>query len=96
MCSLSFSAFRVINTCSCFCVSKHMYIVFIVWHLPLFHTDFNSFDKSSVDEEVAPLEDGPVDDDILPNTSDEEGEDDSSSNSSKGVPEQPDESTVRS
>ncbi|XP_045892694.1 FYVE, RhoGEF and PH domain-containing protein 6-like isoform X1 [Micropterus dolomieu] len=51
--------------------------------------------ESSVDEEVAPLEDGPVDDDILPNTSDEEGEDDSSSNSSKGVPEQPDESTTQ-
>lgn len=47
-----------------------------------------------VDEDVAPLDDGPSDDDILANTSDEE--DDSSSISSKGDPEQPEESLVRS
>lgn len=52
------------------------------------------FDRSSVDEEVAPLDDDPSDDDILANTSDEE--DDSSSISSKGDPEQPEESLVRS
>lgn len=52
------------------------------------------FDRSSVDEEVAPLDDGPSDDDILANTSDEE--DDSSSISSKGDPEQREESPVSS
>ncbi|XP_070827670.1 FYVE, RhoGEF and PH domain-containing protein 6-like [Chaetodon trifascialis] len=47
-------------------------------------------ERSSVDEEVAPLDDGPSDDDILASTSDEE--DDSSSVSSKGDPEQREES----
>ncbi|XP_041795574.1 FYVE, RhoGEF and PH domain-containing protein 6-like isoform X2 [Chelmon rostratus] len=47
-------------------------------------------ERSSVDDEVAPLDDGPSDDDILANTSDEE--DDSSSISSKGDPEQREES----
>ncbi|XP_073328377.1 FYVE, RhoGEF and PH domain-containing protein 6-like [Pagrus major] len=47
-------------------------------------------ERSSVDEELAPLDDGPSDDDIVANTSDEE--EDSSSVSSKGDPEQPPES----
>uniref|UniRef100_UPI0037E979A2 FYVE, RhoGEF and PH domain-containing protein 6-like isoform X2 n=1 Tax=Semicossyphus pulcher TaxID=241346 RepID=UPI0037E979A2 len=51
------------------------------------------YERSSVDEEVAPLDDGPSDDDILANTSDEEDEGDSSSVSSKGDPEQPEESS---
>ncbi|XP_036963179.1 FYVE, RhoGEF and PH domain-containing protein 6-like isoform X2 [Acanthopagrus latus] len=46
--------------------------------------------ESSVDEEVAPLDDGPSDDDIVASTSDEE--EDSSSVSSKGEPELPAES----
>lgn len=54
------------------------------------------FNRSSVDEEVAPLDDGPSDDDIMAHSSDEEDEDDSSSISSKGDPEQPEESAVRS
>ncbi|TNN82104.1 FYVE, RhoGEF and PH domain-containing protein 6 [Liparis tanakae] len=45
-------------------------------------------DRISVDEEVSPLDDGPSDDEILANTS----EDDGSSVSSKGDPEQPEES----
>ncbi|XP_010755589.3 FYVE, RhoGEF and PH domain-containing protein 6 [Larimichthys crocea] len=51
-------------------------------------------DRSSVDEEVAPLDDGVSDDDVLANTSDEEN--DSSSISSKGDPEQPEESQTKS
>lgn len=47
-----------------------------------------------MDEEVAPLEEGPSDDDILANSSDEE--EDSSSVSSKGEAERPEESRVRS
>ncbi|XP_070763304.1 FYVE, RhoGEF and PH domain-containing protein 6-like [Enoplosus armatus] len=54
------------------------------------------YERSSVDEEVAPLDDGPSDDNILANTSDEEYVDDSSSISSKGDPEQPEESTTQS
>ncbi|XP_075945436.1 FYVE, RhoGEF and PH domain-containing protein 6-like [Anarhichas minor] len=50
------------------------------------------YDRSSVDEEVTPLDDGPSDEDILINTS----EDDSSSISSKGDPEQPEESPMQS
>ncbi|XP_040894890.1 FYVE, RhoGEF and PH domain-containing protein 6-like [Toxotes jaculatrix] len=52
-------------------------------------------DESSANEEVAPLGDGPSDDDIVASTlsSDEEDEDESSSMSSKGDPEQPEEST---
>lgn len=42
---------------------------------------------------MAPLDDGPSDEDILANSSDEE--DDSSSISSKGESEQPEESLVR-
>lgn len=49
--------------------------------------------RSSVDEEVAPLDDGQSDDDILANSSDEE--EDSSSLSSKGEAERPEESRVR-
>ncbi|XP_034390577.1 FYVE, RhoGEF and PH domain-containing protein 6-like isoform X2 [Cyclopterus lumpus] len=45
-------------------------------------------DRISVDEEVSPLDDGPSDEEILANTS----EDDGSSISSKGDPEQPEES----
>lgn len=52
------------------------------------------FDRSSVDEEVAPLDDGASDDEIVASTSDEE--EDSSSVSSKGEPELPAESPVRS
>lgn len=51
------------------------------------------FSRSSVDEEVAPLDDGQSDDDILANSSDEEG--DSSSVSSKGEAERPEESRVK-
>ncbi|KAK5867155.1 hypothetical protein PBY51_011671 [Eleginops maclovinus] len=51
-------------------------------------------ERSSVDEEVTPLEDGPSDEDILANTSEEE--DDSSSISSKGEAEQAEESTGQS
>uniref|UniRef100_A0A4W6F2W8 FYVE, RhoGEF and PH domain containing 6 n=1 Tax=Lates calcarifer TaxID=8187 RepID=A0A4W6F2W8_LATCA len=52
---------------------------------------------SPINEEAAPLGEGPSDDDIVANTSssDEEDEGDSSSVSSKGDPEQPEESTVR-
>ncbi|XP_029288828.1 FYVE, RhoGEF and PH domain-containing protein 6-like [Cottoperca gobio] len=52
------------------------------------------YERSSVDEEVTPLDD----DDILANTSEDEDEeeDDSSSISSKGDPEQPEESTALS
>ncbi|XP_037306787.2 FYVE, RhoGEF and PH domain-containing protein 6-like [Pungitius pungitius] len=46
-------------------------------------------DRSSVDEEVTPLDDGELDEDNLANTSEEEG--DSSSTSSQGDPEQPEE-----
>ncbi|XP_062277515.1 FYVE, RhoGEF and PH domain-containing protein 6-like [Scomber scombrus] len=53
------------------------------------------FNRSSVDEEVTPLDDGPSDDDIMAHTSDED-EDDSSSISSKGEPEQPEESATLS
>ncbi|XP_067446279.1 FYVE, RhoGEF and PH domain-containing protein 6-like [Thunnus thynnus] len=56
------------------------------------HGDFDS----SVDEEVAPLDDGHSDDDVMAHTSDEEDEDDSSSISSKGDPEQPEESATPS
>lgn len=42
------------------------------------------------------MDDGLSEDDILANTSDEEDEDDYSSISSKGDPEQPEESPVRS
>lgn len=52
------------------------------------------FGRSSVDEEVARLDDGRWDDDILANSSDEE--EDSSSVSSKGEVERPEESRVRS
>ncbi|XP_044049424.1 FYVE, RhoGEF and PH domain-containing protein 6-like [Siniperca chuatsi] len=52
--------------------------------------------RSSVDEEVAPLDDGPSDEDILANTSDEEEEDDNSSISSRGDPEQPEENMTQS
>ena len=73
----------------------------MLWHLPLFSPDPNIlslFDRSSVDEEVTPLDDGPSDDgpsddEILANTSEEE--DDSSSFSSKGEAEPAEESTVR-
>ncbi|XP_035521598.1 FYVE, RhoGEF and PH domain-containing protein 6-like [Morone saxatilis] len=51
-------------------------------------------ERSSVDEEVPPLDDGPSDDDIVANMSDEE--DYSSSISSKGDPEQPEESPTQS
>ncbi|KAF3855030.1 hypothetical protein F7725_023085 [Dissostichus mawsoni] len=51
-------------------------------------------ERSSVDEEVTPLDDGPSDDEILANTSEEE--DDSSSISSKGEAEQAEESTGQS
>lgn len=51
------------------------------------------FGRSSVDEEVARLDDGHSDDDILANSSDEE--EDSSSVSSKGEAERPEESRVR-
>lgn len=47
-----------------------------------------------MDEEVAHLDDGHSDDDILANSSDEDG--DSSSVSSKGEAERPEESRVRS
>ncbi|XP_020514107.2 FYVE, RhoGEF and PH domain-containing protein 6 [Labrus bergylta] len=57
-------------------------------------TDYD--ERSSVDEEVAPLDEGPSDDDILANTSDEEDEGDSSSVSSKGDPEQVEESMTQS
>lgn len=50
--------------------------------------------RSSIDEEVAPLDEGHSDDDILANSSD--AEDDSSSTSSKGDSEQPEKSSVRS
>ncbi|KAM7396941.1 hypothetical protein PAMP_019944 [Pampus punctatissimus] len=46
------------------------------------------YDRSSVDEEVAPLYDGHSDDDIMAHTSDEENEDDGSSVSSKEQPEE--------
>lgn len=52
------------------------------------------YERSSVDEEVTPLDDAPSDDDILANTSDDEA--DSSSISSKGDPEQPEESAMQS
>ncbi|XP_034074705.1 FYVE, RhoGEF and PH domain-containing protein 6-like isoform X1 [Gymnodraco acuticeps] len=51
-------------------------------------------ERSSVDEEVTPLDDGPSDDEILANTSEEE--DDSSSISSKGEAEPAEESTGQS
>ncbi|XP_050929204.1 FYVE, RhoGEF and PH domain-containing protein 6 [Lates calcarifer] len=53
---------------------------------------------SPINEEAAPLGEGPSDDDIVANTSssDEEDEGDSSSVSSKGDPEQPEESTTQS
>lgn len=55
------------------------------------------YHRSSVSEEVAPLGDGPSDDDFMATTlsSDEEDENDSSSISSKGDPEQAEESAVR-
>lgn len=46
-----------------------------------------------MDEEVAPLGDGPSDDDVMANSSDEE--DDSSSVSSKGEAERPEERRVK-
>ncbi|XP_041650620.1 FYVE, RhoGEF and PH domain-containing protein 6-like [Cheilinus undulatus] len=52
--------------------------------------------ESSVDEEVAPLDEGPSDEDILANTSEEEDEGDSCSVSSKGEPEQVEESMTQS
>ncbi|XP_042351672.1 FYVE, RhoGEF and PH domain-containing protein 6-like [Plectropomus leopardus] len=52
------------------------------------------YERSSVDEEVTPLDGGHSDDDIMANTSEDEG--DSSSISSKGDPEQPEESTTQS
>ncbi|XP_059191405.1 FYVE, RhoGEF and PH domain-containing protein 6-like [Centropristis striata] len=52
------------------------------------------YERSSVDEEVTPLDDGPSDDDVLVNTT--EDEDDSSSVSSKGDNEQPEETTAQS
>ncbi|KAG7999621.1 hypothetical protein GBF38_000039 [Nibea albiflora] len=67
---------------------KHLHSVFMPY-FPLTLTSY-SFDRSSVDEEVAPLDDGASDDDVLANTSDEEN--DSSSISSKGDAEQPEES----
>ncbi|KAM3608591.1 uncharacterized protein V6R79_001337 [Siganus canaliculatus] len=51
-------------------------------------------ERNSVDEEVAPLDDGASDDDVLASTSDEE--DDSSSVSSKGDPKNPEESLTQS
>ncbi len=69
-----------------------MHSVFQLWLLSLTCIPV-SFDRSSVDEEVAPLDEGPSDEDILANTSDEE--DDSSSTSSKGEPGQREESPVR-
>ncbi|XP_071351061.1 FYVE, RhoGEF and PH domain-containing protein 6-like isoform X1 [Trachinotus anak] len=56
------------------------------------------YERSSANEEGAPLGDGPSDDDIVADTlsSDEEDENDSSSISSKGDPEQPEESTSQS
>ncbi|XP_026166656.1 FYVE, RhoGEF and PH domain-containing protein 6-like [Mastacembelus armatus] len=54
-----------------------------------------AYDRSSVNEEVAPLGVSPLDDDIVANTSDEEDEDDGSSISSKGDPEHPEESATR-
>uniref|UniRef100_A0A8D3CTI5 FYVE, RhoGEF and PH domain containing 6 n=1 Tax=Scophthalmus maximus TaxID=52904 RepID=A0A8D3CTI5_SCOMX len=55
-------------------------------------------ERSSVSEEVAPLGDGPSDDDFMATTlsSDEEDENDSSSISSKGDPEQAEESATQS
>lgn len=55
------------------------------------------FNRGSANEEVAPLGEGPSDDDVAASTSSsgEEDEDDSSSISSKGDPEQPEESAVR-
>lgn len=69
-----------INACSCPGIS-------LDFLLTIASCRFDRF----VDEDV---DDGPSDDDILANTSDEE--DDSSSISSKGDPEQPEESLVRS
>ncbi|XP_069384174.1 FYVE, RhoGEF and PH domain-containing protein 6-like [Paralichthys olivaceus] len=56
------------------------------------------YERSSTSEEVAPLGDGPSDDDFMANTlsSDEEDENDSSSISSKGDTEQSEESTMQS
>ncbi|KAM4572259.1 FYVE, RhoGEF and PH domain-containing protein 6-like [Odontesthes bonariensis] len=51
------------------------------------------YDRSSVDEEVAPMNEPSWDDDVVANSTDEEDEDDSSSVSSKGNPEAPEEST---
>lgn len=78
----------LINACSCFSMSKTPVQCVHATNI------FNSFDRSSVDEEVAPLDEGASDDDVLANTSDEEN--DSSSISSKGDPEQPEESQVKS
>ncbi|XP_069018551.1 FYVE, RhoGEF and PH domain-containing protein 6-like [Embiotoca jacksoni] len=50
-------------------------------------------DRSSVDEDVALVNEASFEDDIAANTSDEEDEDDNSSVSSKGDPEQPEDST---
>ncbi|KAM9753859.1 FYVE, RhoGEF and PH domain-containing protein 6-like [Menidia menidia] len=51
------------------------------------------YDRNSVDEEVAPMDDSSWDDDDETNSTDEEDEDANSSVSSKGNPEQPEEST---
>ncbi|KAF3688648.1 FYVE, RhoGEF and PH domain-containing protein 6 Zinc finger FYVE domain-containing protein 24 [Channa argus] len=53
-----------------------------------------SYDSNAVYEDVPPLGEGPLDDDIMPNTSEEEeDEEDGSSTSSKGETEQPEGST---
>ncbi|XP_074533469.1 FYVE, RhoGEF and PH domain-containing protein 6-like [Halichoeres trimaculatus] len=52
--------------------------------------------ESSVDEDIALLDEGPSDEDVLANTSDEEDEEDSSSVSSKADPEPAGESTAQS
>ncbi|XP_067358453.1 FYVE, RhoGEF and PH domain-containing protein 6-like isoform X1 [Channa argus] len=55
-----------------------------------------SYDSNAVYEDVPPLGEGPLDDDIMPNTSEEEeDEEDGSSTSSKGEPEQPEGSTTQ-
>ncbi|CAG5957802.1 unnamed protein product [Menidia menidia] len=51
------------------------------------------YDRNSVDEEVAPMDDSSWDEDDETNSTDEEDEDANSSVSSKGNPEQPEEST---
>lgn len=89
-----------IKKCLQLLLCVHNTCLFLLWHLSLFLPDPLTpcpFDRSPINEEAAPLGEGPSDDDIVANTSssDEEDEGDSSSVSSKGDPEQPEESTVR-